>query len=128
MAKAVIPSNDQPPEPRRGLLARIFSVHDDDNAMERLRADHALARLAIELDADLKRHRRKAQHYLEVTALEDRAAKEIAKVERFRDICEAMDEIFADDPVNAAVFKARVRAIFNPPRNGHRPKHPWTQP
>jgi hypothetical protein len=91
---ALVPANNQAHEQRRGLLARIFGPGDDQNAMERLRSDHALARLAIELDADLTRHRRKAHYYLEVTALEDRAVKEIIKAQKREEILDTIDELW----------------------------------
>jgi hypothetical protein len=119
MVKALVPMHDQSPEPRRGILARVFGATDEQNAMERLRADHALARLEIELATDLKRHRRRAEQYLEVTALEDRAMKEIAKEQRRREILEHLDELFDDDPLTAELLKVRVRRIFNGHHRGH---------
>lgn len=116
MDQSLVAVTGQPPE-RPGLLARIFGATDAQ--VVRLKAEHALARLAIELDADLKRHRRKAHHYLEITALEDQAMKEITKAQQERNILDGIDEIFFDDPILSAVLKARVRAIFNH-RNGHR--------
>jgi hypothetical protein len=118
---ALVPANNQPPALRRGILARIFGPGDDQNAMERLRSDHALARLAIELDADLTRHRRKAHYFLEVTALEDRAIKEIVKAQKREEILDSIDELFDHDPLTAAVLKDRVRHIYNQhkPRKRH---------
>jgi hypothetical protein len=119
MTQALVPIPD-PSDHRRNFLARIFGTTEIQSAAERLRAEHALARLAVELDTDLIRHRRKAQHYLQVTALEDRAAKEIAKVLRRRDLLEEIDDLFSDDLISASVLRARVRAIFTG-RNGHHP-------
>jgi hypothetical protein len=123
MDKALIPfSGGQFPEARRGLLARIFAPLDvrfQDEA-DRLRAEHALLSLSVELSADLQRKKRQANHYLEVTALEDRAAKEVAKVLRCREACENIEDIFPDDPIVAELLKIRVRKIFN----GHNGAHP----
>lgn len=112
MVKALIPMNDQPPE-RRGILARLFSVVDAQNARDRLRADFQLAQLEITLDAQLKRHRRQAEFYLEVTALEDRAVKEIVKAQKREEIADQIDELFDHDPLTAAVLKDRVRCIYS---------------
>jgi hypothetical protein len=117
MTQALVPIPD-PSQQRPGILARIFRATETYNEVERMKAEHALARLAVELDVDLIRHRRKAQHYLEVTALEDRAAKEMAKVIRRRDLLQEIDDLFYDDVMSASVLRARVRAIFNG-RNGH---------
>lgn len=120
MTQALVPMPD--PSQRRHFLARIFGTTEIQSQAERLRAEHALARLAVELDADLIRHRRKAQHFLEVTALEDRATKEMAKVIRRRDLLQEIDDLFYDDVVSASVLRERVRAIFSG-RNGHSRNH-----
>jgi hypothetical protein len=104
--------NDQPPE-RRGILASIFGAVDNQLALDRLRADYELAKLEITLDANLKRHRRQAAFYLEATALEDRAVKEIVKAQKREEICDQIDELFDHDPLTAAVLRDRVRGIYN---------------
>lgn len=121
MVTALLPTSEQLPEPRRGIFARIFVPQEPQSDMDRLRAEHALARLAIELDADLTRHRRKASYYLEATALEDRAVKEIVKAQKLEEIQDTIDELFDHDPLAAAVLKDRVRQIYNngKPRKRH---------
>jgi hypothetical protein len=106
------------PSQRRHFLARIFGTTEIQSQAERLRAEHALARLAVELDTDLIRHRRRAHAYLEITALSDKVEKEIAKVLRRRDLLQEIDDLFYDDVISASVLRERVRAIFSG-RNGH---------
>ena len=113
MSNALVPMNGQPPEPRRGLLARIFSAADNQVALDRLRDDYEVARLAITLDANIKRHRRQAQFYLDLTALEDRAVREIVKAQKREEILDTIEELFEYDPLTAAVLKDRVRHIYN---------------
>jgi hypothetical protein len=120
MANALVPMHNQPPEPRRGILARIFNAVDNQIALDRLRADYELAKLEITLDANIKRHRRQAEIYLEATALEDRAVKEIVKARKREEICDQIDELFDHDLLTADVLKDRVRGIYN-----HRKARKW---
>jgi hypothetical protein len=122
MTKALVPFQGDPPERRRGILARLFGTIDLQNEVEALKAEHTLVRLAIELNADLTRHRRKAELYLAATKAEDRAATVVAREVKRREILEGIDILFADDPVAGELLKAHVRAIFNG-HNGHLKRH-----
>jgi hypothetical protein len=121
-----LPYTDVPAQ-RKSFLGRIFTGDNgyEDNDMQKLTHEHALARRAIQLDTDLIRCRRQARAFLAVTELEDRAAMEVAKVLRCRELCESVEDLFADEPVMAEILKVRVRSIFHGRcgTNGHHGEH-----
>jgi hypothetical protein len=107
-ALQIVQNNEQ----RRGLLARMLKNNHNMGDIEHLQDEHSLARLEIELETDLKRHRRKAHHYLEVTAMEDKANTEITKHMKYEEICEQIDELYKHDLIISMQLKARVKRIF----------------
>ena len=117
----LIPVSQDTPVERRGFLGRFFTHENghEKSEMQRLNEEHALSRRAIQLDADLARCRRQAAHYLEITAFEDQAMKEIAKQQRLDDLCAQIDDLFEDDPMAALVLTARIKEIYRGSKNGH---------
>jgi hypothetical protein len=107
------------PAPRRGFLGRFFANENghEKTEMEKLEEEHALARRAIQLDADLARCWRQAAHYLEITAFEDKAIAVIAKQQKLDDLCDQIDEIFEDDPMIGLVLRARIKEIYRGSRH-----------
>jgi hypothetical protein len=121
MANELVRTNNQPAELRRGILARIFGAIDHQIEVDKMRSEYELTKMFITLDTQLRRQRRQAQLYLEVTALEDRAVREIVKAQKLEEIQDGIDEIFGHDPLTAAVLKDRVRCIYTngKPRRRH---------
>ena len=114
MANALVPMGNQLPEPRRGILARILGAVDHQIEVDKMRSEYELTKMFITLDTQIRRQRRQAQLYLEVTALEDRAVKEIVKAQKLEEMRDQIDELFGEhDPHTAAVLKDRVRHIYN---------------
>ena len=122
MGNDLVRTNNQPAELRRGILARIFGAVDHQIEVDKMRSEYELAKLFITLDTQLRRQRRQAALYLEATALEDRAVKEIVKAQKLEEIRDQIDELFGEhDPLTAAVLKDRVRQIYSngKPRKRH---------
>ena len=112
---------------RRKFFGFFFPSSENghsDSALQRLHEEHAIARRSIELDADLKRHRRKAGDYLELSALEDRAVKEIAKKMKLDDLLEQVDELYAHEPMTALVLKAKIKEIYRGSHHTNSDKRP----
>jgi hypothetical protein len=108
------------PDARRGFLGRFFTHENghEKTTMEKLIEEHTLARRAIQLDADLARCRRQAAHFLEITAFEDKAIAAITKQQKLDDLCEQINELFADDPMTGLVLTARIKEIYRGSKHG----------